>query len=67
MYDYTHLNIAPQIQRNIRSEFYAAGHMAYIDDRVRRNIAAEVSEFYEAADSAQNKVHMQSAEPAISQ
>jgi carboxypeptidase C (cathepsin A) len=67
MYDYAHLNIAPQIQRNIRSEFYAAGHMAYIDDRVRRNIAAEVSEFYDAADSAQDKVHMQSAEPAISQ
>ena len=67
MYDYAHSNIAPQIQRNIRSELFAAGHMAYTDDRVRRNIAVDVSEFVEATDSSPDKGHMQSTERAISQ
>jgi carboxypeptidase C (cathepsin A) len=54
MYDYAHLNIAPQIQRNVRRKLYGAGHMAYVDDRARRDIAADVSSFYEGADVTQD-------------
>ena len=45
--DYTinHLNLPPELRRNVTRTYYPAGHMMYHDAASRRQLDADVSRF----------------------
>lgn len=48
-YDYAHLQLPPELRRNLRFAYFDTGHMAYVDDAARRGVLAEVLRFYDEA------------------
>ena len=48
-YEFEHLSMEPQLQSNIRYEYYPAGHMMYVDPESARKLKADLSAFYASA------------------
>jgi carboxypeptidase C (cathepsin A) len=48
-YDLGHMALQPQLQANIRYEYYPAGHMMYIDPASARKLKADIAAFYAGA------------------
>jgi carboxypeptidase C (cathepsin A) len=48
-YEFRHLALEPQIQANIRYEYYPAGHMMYVDPVSARKLKADLTAFYQSA------------------
>jgi carboxypeptidase C (cathepsin A) len=49
-YEFQHLALEPQLQSNIRYEYYPAGHMMYIDPASARKLKADIAGFYASAE-----------------
>jgi carboxypeptidase C (cathepsin A) len=47
MFDYTHLNLPPGIEKNITFGQYEAGHMMYTDPAVLAKIKADLDRWYD--------------------
>ncbi|HEX5259343.1 MAG TPA: peptidase S10 [Sphingomicrobium sp.] len=48
-YEFKHMALEPQLQANIRYEYYSAGHMMYIDPVSARKLKADLAAFYASA------------------
>ena len=48
-YEFQHLALEPQLQSNIRYEYYPAGHMMYVDPASARKLKADLTAFYQDA------------------
>ena len=48
-YEFKHMALEPQLQANIRYEYYPAGHMMYVDPVSARQLKADLSAFYASA------------------
>ena len=48
-YEFGHLALEPQLQRNIRYVYYEAGHMMYTDPASARQLKADLAQFYASA------------------
>jgi carboxypeptidase C (cathepsin A) len=48
-YEFKHLSLEPQLQENVRYEYYPAGHMMYIDPISARKLKADLAAFYASA------------------
>jgi len=48
-YEFQHLALEPQLQSNIRYEYYPAGHMMYIDPASARQLHSDLASFYSSA------------------
>jgi carboxypeptidase C (cathepsin A) len=48
-YTLSHLNIAPDLQRNITYGFYEAGHMIYLSDSALAQYKADLARWYDSA------------------
>jgi carboxypeptidase C (cathepsin A) len=49
-YEFEHLALEPQLQSNIRYEYYPAGHMMYVDPTSARKLKADLAAFYASAE-----------------
>ena len=48
-YEFKHMALEPQLQANIRYEYYPAGHMMYVDPVSARQLKADLAAFYGSA------------------
>jgi len=48
-YEFHHLALEPQLQANVRYEYYPAGHMMYVDPVSARKLKADLAAFYASA------------------
>jgi carboxypeptidase C (cathepsin A) len=48
-YEFKHMALEPQLQANIRYEYYPAGHMMYVDPVSARQLKADLTAFYGSA------------------
>ncbi len=49
-YEFEHLALEPQLQSNVRYEYYPAGHMMYVDPTSARKLKADLAAFYASAE-----------------
>ncbi len=50
-YTFEHMDIAPQLQRNITYGFYPSGHMVYLNPVARVNFKAALNRWYDSVTS----------------
>lgn len=48
-YEFNHMALQPQLQGNIRYEYYPAGHMMYVDPTSAEKLKADLARFYASA------------------
>jgi carboxypeptidase C (cathepsin A) len=48
-YEFKHMALEPQLQANIRYEYYPAGHMMYVDPVSAHQLKADLAAFYASA------------------
>jgi carboxypeptidase C (cathepsin A) len=48
-YEFHHMALEPQIQANVRYEYYPAGHMMYVDPASAHKLKADLAGFYASA------------------
>jgi carboxypeptidase C (cathepsin A) len=48
-YEFGHLALEPQLQANVRYEYYPSGHMIYVDPVSARKLKADLAAFYASA------------------
>lgn len=48
-YEFKHMALEPQLQANIRYEYYTAGHMMYIDPVSAQKLKSDLAAFYASA------------------
>jgi len=48
-YEFKHMPLEPQLQANIRYDYYPAGHMMYIDPASARQLKTDLTAFYASA------------------
>jgi carboxypeptidase C (cathepsin A) len=48
-YDIAHMELPPEIKRNVRFSYYPSGHMVYLNPEALHQLKADVSRFYDDA------------------